>query len=128
MKVHVEEKPFLANGRHTATVTEVTEGTSENKGVPFFNCRLENEDGFVNQRFYLSEPGQPIMAEFFQALGIEQEEVDTKQLEGKDVSFEVYERSYPDPNSDQEKTIKEARHFQTAGQSDTSNATQSAEQ
>lgn len=122
MKVHVEEKPFLANGRHTTTITEVTEGTSENKGVPFFNCRFENEDGFVNQRFYLSEPGQPIMAELFHAVGIEKDEIDTKILVGKEVSVEVYERTYEDANH-QEKTIKETRHYQKVGESETSNAT-----
>jgi hypothetical protein len=123
MKVQVEEKPFLANGRHTTTITEVTEGKSENKGVPFFNCRFENEDGFVNHRFYLSEPGQPIMAELFQAVGIEESEVDTQELIGKEVSIEVHERTYPDPDSQQEKTIKEARHFRPAGQSEISTAT-----
>ena len=122
MKVQVEEKPFLANGRHTTTITEVTEGKSENKGVPFFNCRFENEDGFVNHRFYLSEPGQPIMAELFQAVGIEKQEVDTQELVGKKASIEVHERTYPDPDTQQEKTIKEARYFRPAGQSETSDA------
>jgi hypothetical protein len=120
MKVKVNEKPFLSNGRHVVTITEVEEGKSENKDVPFFNCRLENEEGFVNQRFYLSEPGQPILASFLKAAGIEGNEFDTKDLKGKTLSVEVEERTYEDAEG-KEKTIKQATHFSRAGEADTSN-------
>lgn len=119
MKVNIHEKPFLSEGRHTVKITEVSEGKSEHKGVPFFNCRLENAEGFVNQRFYLSEPGQPILAAFMNALGIEKENVDTKELKGKVLSVEVSERSYEDPDGEQ-KTILQAENFRTAGEADTS--------
>lgn len=122
MKVEINEKPFLEDGRHTVTITKVESGESEYQNVPFFNCRFENEAGFVNNRFYLSEPGQPIMAELFKAVGIEDEEADTDQLEGKELSIEVHERTYDDPQTGNEKTIKAARHFQAVGQSDTSDA------
>ena len=122
MKVEINEKPFLENGRHTVTITEVESGTSEYQDVPFFNCRFENEDGFVNNRFYLSEPGQPIMAELFHAVGIENKETDTDELKGKQLSIEVHERTYDDPQTGNEKTIKAAHHFQAVGQSDTSDA------
>ncbi len=121
MKVKVNEKPFLPDGRHVVTITEVEEGTSENKNVPFINCRLENEEGFVNQRFYLSEPGQPILASFFKAAGIEKDEVDTKELQGKTLSVEVEERTYEDAEG-KEKTIKQATNFQVAGKANTSNS------
>lgn len=120
MKIHAEEKPFLPNGRHTVTITEVDEGSSEHKGVPFFNVRFENEEGFVNHRFYDSEPGQPIIAEFLRALDMEGQEVDTKELIDKSLSLEVEERNYPDPDSGKEKTIKQAKDFRPAGQSDVS--------
>ena len=120
MKVSVKEKPFLPNGRHVVQITEVEEGKSENKNVPFINCRLENEEGFVNQRFYLSEPGQPILAAFFKAVGLEGKEVDTNELKGKTVSVEVEERTYEDAEG-KEKTIKQASHFQKVGEADTSN-------
>jgi hypothetical protein len=120
MKLQIQEKPFLENGRHTVAITEVSEGTSEHKGVPFINCRLENEDGFVNQRFYLSEPGQPILAAFLQAVGLDdKQEVDSKQLKNKNLSVVVEERSYEDPEG-KEKTIKQATDFQAAGQAETS--------
>ena len=123
MKVELNEKPFLENGRHTVTITSVESGSSEYKDVPFFNCRFENDEGFVNNRFYLSEPGQPIMAELFQAVGMDSSgEVDTDQLKDKELSIEVHERTYDDPETGNEKTIKAARHFQSVGQSDTSNA------
>ncbi|GHA80826.1 hypothetical protein [Pontibacter akesuensis] len=119
MKLKIEEKPFLPEGRHVVKITEVEEGKSENKEIPFINCRLENEDGFVNQRFYLSEPGQPILAAFLKALGIEKQEVDSKELKGKTLSVEVEERSYEDANG-KEKTIKQASHFEAVGEADTS--------
>lgn len=122
MKLKINEKPFLPLGRHVVTITEVEEGTSENKNVPFINCRLENEDGFVNQRFYLSEPGQPILAGFMKAAGIEKTEVDSKELIGKTVSVEVEERTYEDAEG-KEKTIQQATHFQAVGEAQTSNAT-----
>lgn len=119
MKLKIEEKPFLTDGRHVVKITEVEEGKSENKEIPFINCRLENEDGFVNQRFYLSEPGQPILASFLKALGIDKTEVDTKELKGKTLSVEVEERSYEDADG-KEKTIKQATHFREVGKADTS--------
>ena len=123
MKIELNEKPFLENGRHTVTITEVESGSSEYKDVPFFNCRFENDEGFVNNRFYLSEPGQPIMAELFHAVGMDKGgEVDTDQLKGKKLSIEVHERTYDDPETGNEKTIKAARHFQAVGHSDTSDA------
>lgn len=120
MKVKINEKPFLENGRHVVKITEVEEGKSENKDIPFFNLRLENETGFVNQRFYLSEPGQPILASFMQAVGVKGKEFDTKELKGKSLSVEVEERTYEDAEG-KEKTIKQATHFQPVGQAETSN-------
>ena len=119
MKLNINEKPFLSEGRHTVKITEVQEGRSEHKDVPFFNCRLENDEGFINQRFYLSEPGQPILAAFLKALGIEGDQADTKQLKGKELSVEVEERTYEDPEG-KRKTIKQASHFKPAGKAETS--------
>ena len=119
MKLKIEEKPFLPNGRHVVEITQIEEGKSENKDIPFINCRLENEEGFVNQRFYLSEPGQPILASFLKAVGIDKKEVDSKELKGKTLSVEVEERSYEDSDG-KEKTIKQATHFEAVGKAETS--------
>ncbi|MEJ8802966.1 hypothetical protein [Pontibacter sp. H249] len=119
MKLKINEKPFLPEGRHVVKITEVEEGRSENKDIPFINCRMENENGFVNQRFYLSEPGQPILASFLKAIGIDKNEVDSKELKGKVLSIEVEERSYEDAEG-KGKTIKQATHFETAGKADIS--------
>ena len=119
MKLKIAEKPYLPEGRHVVRITEVEEGRSENKEIPFINCRMENEEGFINQRFYLSDPGQPILAAFLKALGIDKKEVDSKELKGKTLSIEVEERSYEDADG-KEKTIKQASHFETVGEADTS--------
>lgn len=120
MKINVQEKPRLKDGRHVVTITEVTDGKSEYKNVPFFATRLENNDGFVEQRFYNTEPGQPIIAELMQATGLGGGELDTEQLVGKRLSVEVGERSYSDPESGDEKTITEASDFRQTGEADMS--------
>lgn len=93
MKLHINEKPFLPEGRHIVKITEVEEGKSEHKDIPFFNCRLENEDGFINQRFYLSEAGKPFLAAFLKALDMDTKSTDTKELKGKTISVKVEERT-----------------------------------
>ena len=123
MNLNVTESPRLKNGRHTVTITEINEGRSEYKDIPFFATRMESEDGFVEQRFYDSEPSQPIIAELMQAVGLEGTELNTEDLVGKKLSVEVSERTYPDPDSGAEKTITEAGHFEMVGEADTSEAT-----
>ena len=127
MKIKVEEgldKPYLENGRHVVEITDVQEGKSEHKGVPFFNCRFENEDGFITSRFYDTEPGMPAIVDLFQTTGIEVKEgaqLSTEDLVGKKLSIEVQERTYTDPNG-KEKTIKTATGFKKAEEADTSQA------
>lgn len=119
MKIKVEEgldKPFLNDGRHEVEITNIDEGTSEYKGVPFFACRFENEDGFVNQRFYTSPAGMPIIMDLYQAVGIEAQadkELDTNQLKGKRLSIEVGDYTYNDPETGNERTLKQASNFES---------------
>ena len=118
MKINVEEgldKPFLPDGRHEVEITNIDEGKSEYKGVPFIACRFENEDGFVNQRFYVSSGGMPILMELCQATGVEtggKDQLDTNQLKGKKVSIEVGDYTYNDPETGSERTLKQASAFQ----------------
>ena len=120
MKVQVQEKPRLEDGRHVVTITAIEEGRSEYKNVPFFQARMENEAGFVESRFYDSEPSQPILAELMEAVGMQGETLDTEKLKGKTLSVEVHERTYPDPQTGVEKTIKETRNYKVAGEAETS--------
>lgn len=118
MKIAVDkgqDKAFLPDGRHTVTITHIDEGTSEYKGVPFFAARMENEAGFVTQRFYLSPGGMPIIMALCEAVGIEPKEgkdIDTKQLLDKDVSIEVGDYTYNNPEDGNERTLKQASNFQ----------------
>lgn len=127
MKIKVEEgldKPFLSNGRHVVEITDVQEGKSEHKGVPFFNCRFENEEGFVNTRFYDTEPGMPAIVDLFKTAGIEVKEgiqINTEDLLGKKLSIMVSDRTYTDPGG-KEKTIKVATEFKKEGEAETSDA------
>lgn len=122
MKINVQEKPRLRDGRHVVTITEVTDGKSEYKNVPFFAARMETEEGFVEQRFYDTEPGQPIIAELLRAVRITDGKLDTEQLVGKQLSVVVGERSYSDPETGAEKTITEASDFRAVGAAETSDA------
>ncbi|OAV43840.1 hypothetical protein [Lewinella sp. 4G2] len=123
MQVQVNESPRLKDGRHVVTITEVTDGRSEYKDIPFFSARMENEEGFVEQRFYNSEPSKPILAELMAAVGIEGEALNSEDLVGKSLSVEVGERSYADPETGNEKTITEASNFEAVGEADTSSVT-----
>lgn len=117
MKIAVEkgmEKSLLANGRQQVKITSVEEGTSENKGVPFFAVRFENDEGYVSHRFYLSPAGMPNVVGLFKDSGIEVKqdgELDTKQLIGKELTIEVGERSYNDPETGNERTLKQAMNY-----------------
>lgn len=130
MKIKIGEgegKPYLNNGRHVVEITEVEDGKSEHKGVPFFSCRFENDEGFINSRFYYTEPGMPIIIDLFKNVGVKVEEgkeLNTKELLNKKVSIQVEDRNYSDPNTGQDKTIKQASHFQPAERASTSNATE----
>lgn len=129
MKIKVGEgegKPYLNNGRHVVEITEIEDGKSEHKGVPFFLCRFENDEGFINSRFYYTDPGMPIIIDLFKNVGIKVEEgkeLNTKELLNKKVSIQVEDRNYSDPNTGQDKTIKQASNFQPAEEASTSNAT-----
>ncbi|MVM40058.1 hypothetical protein GO730_24620 [Spirosoma sp. HMF3257] len=117
MKIAIEkgqEKTLLADGRQQVTITDIEEGTSENKGIPFFAVRFENEDGYVSHRFYQSQAGMPAIVSLFGSVGIdakEGKELDTKQLLGKELTIEVGERSYTDSETHNERTLKQAVNF-----------------
>jgi hypothetical protein len=121
MKIKVEEgqeKPFLNDGRYDVEITHIDEGTSEYKGIPFFACRFENEEGFVTQRFYSSPAGMPIIMDLCRAAGVAvktDEELDTNQLMGKRVSIEVGDYTYNDPETGNERTLKQAANFEAVG-------------
>ncbi len=120
MKISVEkgqDKGFLPDGRHTVTITSIEEGVSEHQNVPFFAAHMESEAGYVDQRFYNSPAGHPIILSLYSAVGIqaqEGKELDTKQLIGKHLSVEVSDHSYADPATGNERTIRQATGFRAA--------------
>lgn len=117
MKIAVEkghEKPLLEDGPQQVSITDIEEGSSENKGIPFFAVRFENDSGYVSHRFYQSEAGMPAIVGLFEAAGIDAKagkDLDTKQLMGKEMTIEVGERSYTDPVTNNERTLKQAINF-----------------
>jgi hypothetical protein len=121
MKINVEEgldKPFLNDGRHEVEITHIDEGESEYKRIPFIACRFENEEGFVTQRFYISQAGMPILMALCQAAGVKAEakkELDTSKLLGKKLSIEVGDYTYNDPETGNERTLKQASAFEAVG-------------
>ena len=113
MKIHLTERPFLPLGPAHVTVTAVDDGgVSEYQGVPFVVARLENDGGFVEQRFYLSEAGQPILASFVRALGLDPErEHDTQDFVGRELLVDIEEHAYEAPDTGNERTLRQATHF-----------------
>lgn len=118
MKIKVDkgmDKPYLSDGRHQVEITDIQEGESEHKGVPFFACRFDNEEGYVVQRFYTSGPGMAIITGLFEAVGVsvkEGSQIDTNQLLHKKLLIEVNERTYNDLETGSERTLKQASNFQ----------------
>ncbi|MEJ7659171.1 MAG: hypothetical protein WKG07_05865 [Hymenobacter sp.] len=85
--------------------------------MPFFAAHMESEDGYVDQRFYNSPAGHPIILSLYSAVGIKAEEgkdLDTKQLIGKHLSVEVSDHSHADPATGNERTIRQATGFRAA--------------
>ncbi len=117
MKIAIEkgqDKPLLEDGEQTVTIAHIDEGESEYKGIPFFAVRFENEAGYVSHRFYQSPAGMPAIISLFDMVGVtaqEGKELDTKQLIGKQLTINVGERSYTDPESHNERTLKQAVNF-----------------
>jgi hypothetical protein len=117
MKIAVEkgkDKALLPDGRQQVAITAIEEGSSEYKGIPFFAVRFENDEGYVSHRFYQSPAGMPAIISLFDRVGIHAEankELDTKQLIGKELTIEVGERSYTDPETNNERTLKQAVDF-----------------
>ncbi|WP_420150532.1 hypothetical protein [Spirosoma sp.] len=117
MKIAVEkgqDKTLLEDGRHYVTIVHIDEGKSEHKGIPFFAVRFENDEGYVSHRFYQSQAGMPSIVRLFEMAGIDVKEgkdLDTKQLIGKQVTIDVGERSYADPETGNERTLKQAINF-----------------
>ncbi|AUD01525.1 hypothetical protein [Spirosoma pollinicola] len=117
MKIAVEkgqDKALLPDGQQQVTITHIDEGSSEYKGIPFFAVRFENDEGYVSHRFYQSPAGMPAIISLFDQVGVtaqEGKDLDTKQLVGKELTIEVGERSYTDPESHNERTLKQAVNF-----------------
>lgn len=117
MKIAVEkgqDKALLPDGRQEVTITHIDEGSSEYKGIPFFAVRFENDEGYISQRFYQSPAGMSSIVSLFESVGLPVEEgkdLDTKQLVGKQLAIEVGERSYTDPETHNERTLKQAMNF-----------------
>jgi hypothetical protein len=117
MKIAIDEgmdKPLLADGSQSVTITRVDDGTSENKGVPFFAVRFENEQGYVSHRFYTSPAGMPAIVMLFQQANVPVKahtELDTSKLIGKKLTIDVGERHYTDPETGNERTLKQAMNF-----------------
>lgn len=117
MKIAVEagqDKSLLPDGPQQVTITHIDEGSSEHKGIPFFAVRFENDNGYVSHRFYQSPAGMPAIVGLFEMAGIDAKEgkdLDTKQLMGKTMTIEVGDRSYNDPATGNERTLKQAVNF-----------------
>ena len=117
MKIAVEkgqDKTLLTDGQQEVTITDIEEGVSEYKGIPFFAVRFENDEGYVSHRFYQSQAGMPAIISLFDMVGINAQEgkdLDTKQLLGKSLTIDVGERSYTDPETHNERTLKQAVNF-----------------
>ena len=125
MKIKATAPPRLPLGSQLVKIVAVDQvEASEYQGVPYLNVQLENGKGSLEQRFYLSEAGQPILASFIQALGLDPAlEHQSESLVGRSLQVDIEEHTYRAPDDNNERTIKQATHFQSVDQSVGSPAT-----
>ena len=120
MTVSATSPALLPLGPNRVTIAAVDEGLrSEYKGTPYLNVHLENEDGALEHRVYLSEAAQPILATFLAALGLDPEaEHDPQSFVGKALLVDVEEDTYDAPDNPNERTIRRATHPRPADDSE----------
>ena len=113
MTIQATAPALLPLGTQQVTIASVEEGLkSEYQGAPYLNVRLENEQGAIDQRLYLSEAAQAILAEFIRALGLDPAaEHDPQTFVGKSMIVDIEEEHYEAPDSGNERTIRRATHF-----------------
>jgi hypothetical protein len=79
----------LGNGQHRVKIIKVVYGVSTKNTFPYFKCRFENQDGYIYQRFHVSEGGKLIIKRLFEAAGIYGNKPNTKDLIGKEIIITV---------------------------------------
>ena len=119
MTIQATQAPHLPLGPNHVKVTQVEEGlTSEYQGTPYLNVHLNNDNGVLEHRVYLSDKAQPLLADFLQALGLDPTaEHDPQDFVGRELLVDVEEDTYQAPDTGNERTIRRATHFRPAGES-----------
>ena len=118
MTVQATEAPLMPLGPARVRIARIEEGLrSEHQGTPYLNVHLEGVGGdaagtALEQRLYLSEAAQPILATFINGLGLDASaEHDPQDFVGRELLVDIAERSYDAPDTGQPRTIREAEHF-----------------
>lgn len=66
-----DRNSILPIGEYHVRITQYSKGTSERKGTPFFKLRFENQRGYIDQRFYMTQGGFKFISRLFEAAGVQ---------------------------------------------------------
>jgi hypothetical protein len=80
---------IFTNGKYTVVITKISYGISEIKKFPYFLCRFQFDDRYIEQRFYQSEKSKFIIEKLFEAAGINDNNFVPDRLIGKYINIEV---------------------------------------
>lgn len=86
------EKQPIPDGTHVVQIKSVRNGTSEQKGAPYFSVYFENDLYYVDNRFYYENSNtHVIIGKLFDSCGIinTNGEFETDELIGKRVQIKV---------------------------------------
>ena len=102
ININLALKP-LEIGFHKVHISHIQEGSCN--GIDFFICKFENEDGYSFKTFSLNECGVWKIKELFTAIGMNIDELDTKDLLNKSLTIEIGIRKFVNKGIHYEKVI-----------------------
>jgi len=82
-------KKILNPGLHIVKITELSEGVSKNKKIPYLKCRFENDYGYIPEIFYINDTGKLYLDKLFSSVNILENEVNSIHLLGKILAIRV---------------------------------------
>lgn len=96
MKINISKIPNikLEEGYHLVSVSSVKDGIL--KGITFFECTFENENGFINRRFFLAEFGLNHLIQLLKALAVDfkRDEIDTDEFLKKKLIIRIGKKAF----------------------------------
>lgn len=99
----------LSTGNHNVKITNITEDIIEDGNIEFFQCKFENSEGFIKNRFLNNEQTLSTIAKLFRACKIsikDSSELDTNDLLYKELEITIVDEIFTNASSGEMKHIR----------------------